>query len=85
MACARDENEEVVTLAKRISGSNRTSKAPYTTDAGTFQTTLGIPTVVCGPGHLHIIHKPDEYIELEQIALCEAMLARLADWMREAA
>jgi len=34
--------------------------------------------VVCGPGNIEQAHKPNEYIELAQIAQCEAFMRRLA-------
>lgn len=37
----------------------------------------GIPTVICGPGSMDQGHKPDEYITVDQLARCDAMLARL--------
>ncbi len=33
--------------------------------------------VVCGPGSMAQGHKPDEFIELSELALCDAMLDRL--------
>lgn len=38
---------------------------------------LGIPTVVCGPGSIKQAHTPDEYILIEQLALCEDFIDRL--------
>jgi len=34
---------------------------------------------VCGPGSIRQAHRPNEYIELEQIARCEAFLIALLD------
>jgi acetylornithine deacetylase len=36
-------------------------------------------TVICGPGHIEQAHKPNEFIETEQIARCEAFVSRLAE------
>ncbi|MCG6902260.1 MAG: acetylornithine deacetylase [Rhodobacter sp.] len=53
------------------------TKVPFGTEAGYFAG-LGIPTVVCGPGDMQGQgHKPDEYIELSQLAACDAMMDRL--------
>jgi len=41
-----------------------------TCDAGLLSTKGGIPTVVFGPGSLSQAHRPDEYVEVEQ--LCAA-------------
>ncbi len=69
---------DVVTLAKALSGSNDTGKISFGTEAGLFSDS-GIPTVVCGPGSIEQAHKPDEYIALEQVALCERFIDRLLD------
>lgn len=50
---------------------------PFGTEAGLFQR-AGIPTVLCGPGHIAQAHKPDEWIALEQVARCEQFMQRLA-------
>ena len=40
--------------------------------------------VICGPGSIDQAHKPDEFVALEQIALCERFLTRLLDRVRAA-
>jgi len=69
---------EVVSLAKTLTGSNDTGKVAFGTEAGLFHQN-GIPTVVCGPGSIEQAHKPDEYCALEQLALCERFMERLAE------
>ncbi|ATJ83746.1 acetylornithine deacetylase [Halomonas beimenensis] len=49
----------------------------YGTEGGLFQRELGIPTLVCGPGSMAQGHQPDEFVTREQLARCEAFLARL--------
>ena len=71
-------DSEVVEFVKSLTGANSVSKVAFGTEAGLFQET-GIPTVICGPGNIAQAHKPDEWIELEQIALCEAFMGRLMD------
>jgi acetylornithine deacetylase len=39
----------------------------------------GIPTVICGPGHIAQAHQPNEWVSLDQIARCEAFMQRLVD------
>ncbi len=72
------EDAEVVALAKALTGANTTGKVPYGTEAGLFQES-GIPVVVCGPGNIAQAHKPDEFIELAQVALCERFMERLIE------
>jgi acetylornithine deacetylase len=35
--------------------------------------------VVCGPGSIDQAHKPDEFVALEQVALCERFMQRLEE------
>jgi acetylornithine deacetylase len=69
----------VVNFVKGLTGANGTIKVAFGTEGGLFSSALGIPTVICGPGSMAQGHKPDEYVSLEQIGRCEAMLARLID------
>jgi acetylornithine deacetylase len=50
--------------------------APYVAEAGQFQA-AGFPTVICGPGSIDQAHKPNEFIDLEQIEQGELFLRRL--------
>jgi acetylornithine deacetylase len=68
----------VTEIAKTLSGANATSKASFGTEAGLFSR-AGIPAVVCGPGSIQQAHRPNEFITLEQVSLCEAFMRRLAD------
>ena len=38
---------------------------------------FGIPAVVCGPGSIDQAHKPDEFVALDQLSQCLAMIERL--------
>jgi acetylornithine deacetylase len=74
------EEAEIAQLAKAASGSNATAKVAFGTEAGLFSE-AGIPTIICGPGHIDQAHKPDEFVALEQIALCESFLRRVIERM----
>ncbi len=67
----------VVNFVKGLTGANGTMKVAFGTEGGLFDARLGIPTVICGPGSMAQGHKPDEYVSLEQMARCEAMLEAL--------
>jgi len=69
---------EVTQLVAALTGENATTKVAFGTEGGLFSA-AGIPTVICGPGSIDQAHKPDEYVELDQIARCEAFLRRLID------
>ena len=71
-----DEDAEVVQLAKALTGANATGKVSFGTEGGLFQES-GMPAVICGPGSIAVAHKANEYIELDQVALCETWLRRL--------
>ena len=72
------DDAPVADLARALSGSNRSGKVAFGTEAGLFEA-AGIPTVVCGPGSIEQAHKPDEFIAISQVAACEAFLTRLAE------
>src|SRR5690606_2234736 len=78
-ALAIESDAEVVTLVKQLAERNDHGKVAFGTEAGLFQTRGGIPTVVCGPGHIEQAHKPDEFISLEQLEKGEAFMRRLLD------
>ena len=50
--------------------------AQYTTDAGVYNS-VGIPTVVFGPGNISQAHTSAEYIELEQLLQATEIITRL--------
>ena len=64
-------------LVTKLTGSNTAGLVAFGTEAGIFQQ-LGTSVVVCGPGSIAQAHKPDEFIALDQLAACSAMLDRLA-------
>ena len=72
---ARDD-DPAVQLARRLAGSDEITLVAFGTEAGLFQK-AGIPTVVCGPGHIAQAHQADEYVALEQLAACERFLQAL--------
>jgi len=41
----------------------------------------GHPAIICGPGSIEQAHKPDEYVTLGQVALCESFMERLLGQM----
>tara|TARA_Y100001960_G_scaffold331965_2_gene430815 strand:+ start:192 stop:1358 length:1167 start_codon:yes stop_codon:yes gene_type:complete len=74
-----DPDEEVVSIAKRLSQQNDHGKVAFGTEASVISKHGHIPTVVCGPGSIDQAHKPDEFIAIEQVAKCEEFMHRLAD------
>lgn len=63
-------------LAMALTGANGAGLVPFGTEAGLFQS-IGVASVLCGPGSIAQAHKPDEYIEIAQLERCLDMLHRL--------
>ena len=74
------EAAQVTQLAQALSRNKSTSKVAYATEGGLFQQ-AGIPAIICGPGSIEQAHKPDEYVTLAQVALCESFMERLLQQM----
>jgi acetylornithine deacetylase len=77
---ATPPDSEAADLLALLSGSRDFGTVAFGTEGGLFNE-AGIPTIVCGPGSMDQGHKPDEFISLEQLSNCDAMLARLADYL----
>ncbi|MBF0641986.1 acetylornithine deacetylase [Pseudomonas protegens] len=82
LATAADS--EAAELLALLSGSREFDTVAFGTEGGLFHQ-AGIPTVVCGPGSMDQGHKPDEFISLEQLHACDALLLRLGDWLEHPA
>ena len=77
-------NEDAKALAANWSGSNTVGSVVYGTEAGIFRKTLGVPTVVCGPGDIAQAHQPNEFILASQITACEDFMTRMVEWASRA-
>ncbi|MDF3831412.1 acetylornithine deacetylase [Cupriavidus basilensis] len=75
------EQEAITQLVRALTADRDVNKVAYGTEAGLFQR-AGIPAVVCGPGDIQQAHKPDEFVELEQLAACESFLRKVVDSLR---
>jgi acetylornithine deacetylase len=63
---------ELVRVAEKLSGHQAQAVA-FATEAPFLQQ-LGMETIVMGPGSIDQAHQPDEYLELQQIEPCIALL-----------
>jgi acetylornithine deacetylase len=70
-------DSEVVALVAALTGQHERIKVGFGSEGGLFSERLGVPTVVCGPGSIDQAHKPDEYIERDQLHRCDAMMDAL--------
>jgi acetylornithine deacetylase len=77
------EEAQLTRLAQDLSRNKSAAKVAYATEGGLFQR-AGIPAIICGPGSIAQAHKPDEYVTLEQVALCESFMERLLEQMSAA-
>ena len=68
--------DAAVALVQRLLQTQRTTLVAFGTEAGLFQR-AGMPTVVCGPGSIAQAHQADEFVGLDQLAMCEGMLVGL--------
>ena len=80
-----DADDAVIAMASKLLNGGAHSGAPgkvsYGTEGGLFQV-AGIPTVICGPGSIEQAHKPNEYVELAQLAGGERFITGLIDSLR---
>ncbi|MNE43819.1 Acetylornithine deacetylase [compost metagenome] len=79
---ATPADSEAAQLVALLSGSQAFGTVAFGTEGGLFDQ-AGIPTVVCGPGSMEQGHKPDEFVSVEQLQGCDAMLLRLVDYLRQ--
>jgi len=70
---------ETLELVRILTGNNEPAECvAFGTEAGLYQK-LGVDTVICGPGSIYQAHKPDEYVALDQIDQCLAMIEGLEE------
>jgi acetylornithine deacetylase len=75
---ATPPGSDAAQLLALLCGSREFGTVAFGTEGGLFNQ-AGIPAVVCGPGSMDQGHKPDEFVTVEQLEACDAMLRRLAD------
>ena len=71
-------DHELTSVVKQLTGSNSTGKVSYGTEGGFYQE-AGIPTIICGPGHIAQAHQPDEFVARSELDACDAFIRRLVD------
>jgi acetylornithine deacetylase len=73
-ALHREDDGAAERLVRELTGTDEPARtAPFGTDASRFQA-AGWSAVVCGPGSIDVAHRPDEYVDLDQLAACHSML-----------
>jgi len=77
------DHNEARRIVAELTGATTADVVAFGTEAGIFQA-LGADVVVCGPGSIAQAHKADEYVALDQLAECVAMLERLGERLARA-
>ena len=71
-------DDDVVELIRCISGKSKLNTVAYASEVGQFANE-GFQSAICGPGDIAQAHRPNEFIEIEQLHLGVEMLKKLID------
>lgn len=63
-------------LLEDLTGQEPLAAVSYGTEAGLYQA-AGLDAIICGPGDIGRAHKPDEYIEEDELSACRRMIEDL--------
>jgi len=63
-------------LMVELTGQDTLAAVSFGTEAGLFQQ-AGIDAIICGPGEISRAHRPNEYIEAEELKACQTMIESL--------
>ncbi|MGI9499366.1 MAG: acetylornithine deacetylase [Geminicoccaceae bacterium] len=77
-ALGSDGSARIERLACTLTDTVLPVKLSFGTEAGHFAS-RGVPAIVCGPGHMDVAHKPDEYVDLAQLNACTSFLQKAID------
>ncbi|WP_232220677.1 M20/M25/M40 family metallo-hydrolase [Legionella tunisiensis] len=72
------EDAPITRLVRMVTGVKERLKVSYSTEAGIFQE-AHIPTIVCGPGDIEQAHRPNEFVSIEQLKICEKVLSNIVN------
>lgn len=71
-------DSEARRIVSELTGAEDAEAVAFGTEAGLFQQ-AGISAVLCGPGSIEQAHKADEFVAIDQLEACLAMLERLRE------
>ena len=71
-------DSEIAALGRCCNHGTAVNKVSFGAEASLFHD-AGIPSILCGPGHIAQAHQPNEWVTLDQVAQCEAFVRRLID------
>ena len=69
---------DIADLGRCCSHGSVFKKVSFGAEASLFHN-AGIPSILCGPGHIAQAHQPNEWVALDQLARCEEFVRRLID------
>jgi acetylornithine deacetylase len=72
------DGSPITALGKACNDTHECGKVSFGSEASLFHN-AAVPTVLCGPGHIAQAHQPNEWVDLGQLARCEAFMERLGD------
>ncbi len=78
-ALSTDTDSDIVKLIQSLGYADSFGKITFGTEGGLFSNLLGIQTVVLGPGNIEQAHKPNEFVEIEQLRRCDEFLNQLVN------
>jgi acetylornithine deacetylase len=73
------EDTKITRIVRAVTGIKERFKVSYSTEASIFQD-AHIPTIICGPGDIEQAHRPNEFISIEQLKLCENVLRNVINF-----
>ena len=64
-------------VVERIADAGPATSIGFGTEGGLFAEAIDASVVICGPGDIAVAHRPDEYVDVEQLLRCERFLCGL--------
>ena len=71
-----NKNSDIIFLCLKHLKTNSINTVSFGTEAGVFDK-LGFQTIVCGPGSIKQAHKPNEFIEMDELLKCNEFLNKV--------
>lgn len=84
LAPGHDGDGGAAAQVARLAGAGAGGAVDFGTEAGLLQRGLGVPVVVCGPGDMAQGHRPDEYLDPEQLEQAERFVLSIGDTLEHA-
>jgi acetylornithine deacetylase len=73
-ALAEARESAVFGMALDLLDDKTVEKGSFGSEAGFFQV-YGVPAIVCGPGCIEQAHTADEFVDLDQLAICDRFIS----------